>query len=598
MKQFLKFTLASMVGTIILFFLAIIFFIGSIISLASMGEQEEPIQQQSILQLSLNTPIEDRAGNNPFALKPGMGGFDFETIQNVGLNTIIKSIRKAAKDEHIEGIYLNMGNMMAGAAQVQEIREALETFKQSGKFVVAYADTYDQKAYHLASVANELYLHPQGGMLFKGLAANITFYTQALKKLGVEMQVIRHGKFKAAVEPFMLDKMSPANREQTTALITSVWNNMLQDISQARNIPVAQLNSIADKLSAESPQKALDLKLVDGLKYEDEIEALLREKTNTDSDDELSLVSVSKYAKSAFYNKKEGSNDHKIAVIYANGEIKNGKGNDSFIGEKNIVNALVKARKDKKVEAIVLRVNSPGGSALVSDMIWREVVLTTAAKPVVVSMGNVAASGGYYISCAADYIFAEPNTITGSIGVFGLVPNLQQLTTQHLGLRFDGASTNANADYMSTVNKPLSPYQREVTQRSVERVYDTFIGRVATGRKMDKAAVDAIGQGRVWAGEQALKIGLVDELGSLSQAIEKAAALADIDDYRIKELPRQKELIEQIMEETLGSGQSAISLFFAKQLLGKEIYPYVDMINKSQQRDVIQAALPYAIEIE
>ncbi len=597
MKQFLKFTLASIVGFIVVIILVFIFFIGSIMSLASFSQDEQvTIKQQSVLKLDFKKPIEERASDNPFMLTGGMDGF--ETNKNVGLNTIVKSINKAAEDEHIDGIYLDMSMLMAGSAHVGEIREALEAFKETGKFIVAYAEMYDQKAYHLASVADEVYLHPEGGMFFKGIAANITFYTKMLKNIGVDMQVIRHGKFKAAVEPFMLEKMSDANREQTAALINTIWDNMLDDISKARQISKADLNKIADELAADSPQKALQLHLVDGLKYQDEIDQLLREKTGKDKDEKIALVSVSDYAKSEFYKKKQGYRKYKIAVIYANGEIKNGKGNDTFIGEKNISDALIKARKDKKVKAIVLRVNSPGGSALVSDMIWREVVLAKAEKPVVVSMGNVAASGGYYISCAADYIFAEPNTITGSIGVFGLVPNIQKLTTDVMGLRFDGVSTNANADYLSTLNKPLTPYQREVTQKGVERVYDTFIGRVATGRKMDKEAVDAIGQGRVWAGEQALDIGLVDELGSLGQAVAKAAELAETDDYRIQELPKQKDMFQQLLEEVLGQGEGAISTYFAKQLLGEEAYPYLDMMHKAQQKDVMQAALPYHIEVQ
>lgn len=599
MRQFLKFTLASIIGTIIVIFLCIVLFVGSLLSLASLGKDDEfECKQQSILKLKLDSPIEDRASETPFSFSPGLGGFNFETTQNIGLNTIIKSIEKAGEDEHIEGIYLDLGIVMAGAAQIEEIREALNAFKDKGKFIIAYAETYDQKAYHLATVANEVYLHPQGGMFFKGIAARLTFYTKALEKLGVEMQVIRHGKFKAAVEPFMLDKMSDANREQTSALIYSVWNNMLDDISQSRNIPTDKLNQIADKLEADSPQKALQLKLVDGLKYEDEILQMLAEKTGKEEDEKVELVSIGKYTKTAFYKKEEGERSQKIALIYANGEIKNGKGNDNFIGEKNISEALIKASKDDKVKAIVLRVNSPGGSALVSDMIWREVVRAKAEKPVVVSMGNVAASGGYYISCAADYIFAEPNTITGSIGVFGLIPCIKDLSTEHLGLQFDGVNTNQNADYLSSLNQPLTPYQREVTQRGVERVYQTFIGRVAEGRNMTKEAVDAIGQGRVWAGEQALKIGLIDELGSLKQALAKAAELAEIEDYRIKELPKQKDMFIQMMETVMGQEEGGLGTYFAKQILGKQAYPYLNLMQQVKQKDIMQAALPYHIDIQ
>ena len=588
MGQFFKFTLASVLGVFLALFLGFFIMMGMVAAIASSGDEEVVISESSILRLNLDYPINDRASNNPFNnLQFG----NFELDNNAGLTDILKSIEKAASDPLIDGIYLNAPSLQAGVAQVEEIRNALLKFKESGKFIVAYADGYDQKGYYLASVADEVYVHPEGMLLFKGIAAEMMFFKGTLEKLDVEMQIIRHGKFKAAVEPFLLEKMSDANREQTTAYITSIWNDYLGAISKSRNISIADLNKAADMLSLDDPVKALELKFIDGIKYPDQILDLLKEKTNKTEDDDLELIKVGSYTNSSYFNEKAIAKD-KIAVIYANGEIKGGKGDDSFIGERNITKALIKAREDKRVKAVVLRVNSPGGSALVSDLIWREVVLTKEEKPVVVSMGNVAASGGYYISCAADYIFADPTTITGSIGVFGMIPYTGKLLTNKLGVTFDVAATNENANYITT-NKPLTPYQREVIQSSVERVYDHFITKVADGRSLTKEQVDEIGQGRVWTGTQALKIGLVDELGGLKMAIAKAAELGELETFKIKSLPYQKDPVQQIMDDLTGKSSSILM----KHVLGND-YKYVQMFDNMENRDVIQARLPFELIIE
>jgi protease-4 len=385
--------------------------------------------------------------------------------------------------------------------------------------------------------------------------------------------------------------MSDANREQNTALITSVWSDYLSAISDSRNISIADLNKTADLLSLDDPKTALELNFVDGIKYPDEVTTLLKEKTNKSDDDDLEMLKVSSYMNSAYFNETAVAKD-RIAVIYAAGEIKGGKGDDTFIGERNIREALIKARENDRVKAIVMRVNSPGGSALVSDLIWREVVLTKAEKPVVISMGNVAASGGYYIACASNYIFADPTTITGSIGVFGLIPNVGGFMTKKLGITFDEASTNDNANFI-TINKSLTPYQREVIQNSVERVYDSFIGKVADGRNMTKEDVDRIGQGRVWSGTQALEIGLIDELGGLNDAIAKAAELAEIDTYKLQSLPAQKDPFQQIMENLTGQSSSMMLKYY----LGED-YRYVEIFDQMENRDVIQARLPFGTEIK
>ena len=588
MGQFFKFTLASVLGVFLAIILSFFLMIGIMGAIVAQGDAEVVVKDHSILRLKLDYQINDRGSNDPFA---GMSSGSFKMEENPGLDDILKTINKAATDPSIDGIYLNAGSVAAGAAQTEEIRNALINFKESGKFIIAYAEGYDQKGYYLTSVADEIYVHPEGMLLFKGFNAEVMFFKGTLKKLDIDMQIIRHGKFKAAVEPFLLDGMSDANREQTTALINSIWGDFLHQISKSRNISVEELNKVADKLLVEDPLKALELKFIDGIKYPDEITTLLKQKSSKETDDDLEFISTSKYIKSAYFKTKETAKD-RIAVIYANGEIKGGDGDDSFIGEKNIRKALIKAREDKKVKAIVLRVNSPGGSALVSDLIWREVVVTKEEKPIVVSMGNVAASGGYYISCAADYIFADPTTITGSIGVFGMIPNFGRFMTNNLGVTFDGAMTNENADFMS-VTKPLSPYQREMIQNSVERVYDHFISKVASGRGMAKADVDRIGQGRVWTGTQALEIGLVDELGGLKNAINKAAELAEIDTYKIKSLPAQKDPFQKIMDDIMGTSSSVAIKYY----LGDN-YKYVKMFENMEDRHTIQARMPFEMIIE
>lgn len=587
MGQFLKFTLASILGVFLAMLLTLFIFIGIIASAVSSGDEEVIVKEHSILKLKLDFPINDRSTNDPSAF---FNSGSFAMDLNPGMDDIIKSIEKAATDANIDGIYLNTSSVSGGAAPLEEIRKALLKFKESGKFIVAYAAGFDQSGYYLASTADEIYLHPEGSLLFKGLGAELQFYKGTLEKLEIDMQVIRHGKFKAAVEPFMLDKMSDSNREQMDALVTSIWSDMIAPISISRNISIDDLNKAADLLSTDDPKEALKLNFIDGIKYPDEIATILKEKTNKAKEDDLEMLKVDKYIKSAYFNETSVAKD-KIAVIYAAGEIKAGKGDDTFIGERNIKEALIKAREDDRVKAVVLRVNSPGGSALVSDLIWREVVLTKEVKPVVVSMGRVAASGGYYISCAANYIYADAKTITGSIGVFGLIPNINGFMTNKLGVTFDEVTTNENSNYI-TINNALTPYQREVIQKSVERVYDGFTSKVAEGRGMAKEDVDRIGQGRVWTGTQALQIGLIDEIGGLNEAISKAAELAEVETYKLKSLPAQKDPIQQIMDDLMGKSSSLMMKYY----LGQE-YQYLQMIKDIENRHTIQARMPFEVNI-
>lgn len=587
MAQFFKYTLATVLGVFISLLLTFFLFMGIVGAIVSSSQNKEvTAKEHSILQLNLDYQLSDRGSNDPFSQ---MNFSDFSIKENPGLNEIVKAIQKAKDDPNIDGIYLSASTVMAGMSSVQEIRTALEDFKDSGKFIVAYATAYDQKAYYLASVANPIYLHPEGFILFSGLQGQVTFFKGALEKLGVDMQIIRHGQFKSAVEPFILDKMSDASKKQTEALIHSVWGQMLGSISNSRGISIDNLNRYADELALNNSQAALDYGFVDGIKYNDEVKDYLTAFSGEEGAKKPNLISVGKYIKTSFYNEGSSSRD-KIAVIYASGEIMPGKGDDTRIGEKNIVNALQQARENNRVKAVVMRINSPGGSALISDLIWREVELTKAEKPVVASMSDVAASGGYYIACNANSILAEPTTITGSIGVFGMIPNVKKLMNDKLGITFDEVMTNQNSDYMD-ITKPLSPFQTSVILRSIENTYSGFVKKVAKGRNMSFEAVDAIGQGRVWTGEQAIGLGLVDTIGGLEDAIVLAAKLAEIDDYRVLALPAQKEPLMQLIEDL--SGESSVLWKNDYGIFSK----YIQYYRNLEKQDVIQVRIPFDLEI-
>jgi protease IV len=532
MKSFFKIVFASMVGFFLTFFL--MFIIVAIVASASGGKKEVFIKKNSLLHLRLNEEIADRANENPFSsLQFG----NFSTP--LGLHDITENIRKAAEDENIAGIFLDLGAINAGMASVEEIRNVLLEFKKSGKFIQAYSEVYSQKAYYLASVADKIYLHPTGLTELKGLNSEILFFKGTLEKLGLEPQVFRHGKFKSAVEPFIQDKLSDANREQIRTFISSFWNHMLEGIARERKLSVSNLQEIADNLQVTSAEDAKQKKLVDGLKYRDEVLEELKTKTSAEAIDKIHFVSLERY-QDVKSNKERGT--EKIAVVYAEGDIVDGNGDDDEVGSIEFSKAIRKARLDEKVKAVVLRVNSPGGSALASETIWREVVLTKKVKPVIVSMGNLAASGGYYIACEADTIVAQPNTITGSIGVFGLFFNTKALMNK-IGITVDTVKTARYADIMSPT-RMVSPAESLIIQREIERIYDNFISHVAKGRKMTKAQVDSIGQGRVWSGIDAKRIGLVDVLGGLDTAIAIAARRAKLDKYRIQNCLSKKVLLK------------------------------------------------------
>ena len=480
----------------------------------------------------------------------------------------------------------------ASISTIQEIRNALVEFKKSGKFIISYAEVYSQGTYYLASLSDKVYLNPQGYMLFKGLAAESMFFKGALEKLNIEMQVMRHGKFKSAAEPFLSDKMSDANKLQTMVFIEAVWKNILYDISQSRNISVAELDRLADEFKIETPEDALKYKLVDGLAYKDEVLTDLAARLGEKETDKINYMAMGKYTKVTGSKVKTPSVKDRIAVIYASGAIQSGDGDDKTIGSEKISKAIRKARLDKKIKAIVLRVNSPGGSALASDVIWHEVVLAKAAKPVVVSMGDYAASGGYYISCGATKIFAEPNTLTGSIGVFGMIPNFQGLLNKKLGITVDGVKTDNYAD-IGMVTRPMTPGEKGIMEREIDNIYNVFLKHVAEGRNMSVQKVDSIAQGRIWVAADAKRIGLVDEIGGVNDAIKAAADLAKTTNYRVVSLPEQKEFIQELMENL----KDGARINYIKNELG-ENYIYYEHLKQAAEMKGIQARLPFELIIK
>lgn len=585
MKQFLKFTLATATGLMLGVFTIIMIF--SIIA-GSGGSKEVQLDEPHVLRLELNGAIQDRVEEMPFDLSEITG----QDVNILGLNDILANIKKAKTDKNIKGIYIEMGMLSTGFATREEIRNALLDFKESGKFITTYSEIYTQGSYYLASVADYICMYPEGGMELKGLNSTVPFFTNALKKMGIEPQVIRHGKFKSAVEPFMLTEMSDENREQIETYMGSIWEHFLKNVASDRNITSDRLNEIADNLEIQTTKDAVELGLVDSLFYRDQFQNHLANLMEQENYDNVNFISLKKYNKVKNENARDKFKKEKVAVIYAQGEIQSGEGSETVIGSERISKAIRKARKDEKVKAIVLRVNSPGGSALASDVIWREMKLANEEKPVVVSMGDVAASGGYYIACASDKIYASPNTITGSIGVFGIMPNLEELMTDKIGITFDNVKTNKFAD-LASVNRPLTQEEYDIIQKGVVDVYNTFTSKVAEGRDMSQENVDDIGQGRVWSGSNAMNINLIDEYGGLEAAVAGAAELAELEDYRIYELPEQKDPFQELLEQLEGDMQTS----WIKYQLGDQ-YKYYKTIQDIKHLKGVQARMPYQFVID
>ncbi|MDR2027325.1 MAG: signal peptide peptidase SppA [Prevotellaceae bacterium] len=576
MKNFFKMLLASILGILIVNMLVFIILFSIMVAVSS--PEPVTVKNNSILKISLNKPLEDRAGI------PAIDIVNFDVKTNLGLNSVLNGIEQAAYDHRIKGIYLDLSSVDAGIASVEEIRDALLTFKESGKFVLAYAESYSQKAYYLATVADKIYLNPFGGIDFAGISSKLTFFKGFLDKLGIEMQIIRHGKFKSAIEPFTLSQMSNENREQIKSYTGSIWNHILQTVSASRDIKIEELNRIADNLELAMAEDALNKKFVDKLFYEDE---LIAELTKYSGGTSLNTVDIDKYytAPVPFTDGKD-----KIAVIYASGEIMSGEG-ETDIMSKNIIRAITTARKDSSVKAVVFRVNSPGGSANASEFIARELEITKAKKPVVISMGDLAASGGYWISTPGDKIFAHRTTLTGSIGVFGMIPNIEKAMKEKLGITFDVVTTNEHSDFPS-LTRPLKQVEKDYIQKNVEFIYSKFTDKVAKSRNLTVEKVDSIGQGRVWSGVNAFDLGLIDYFGGIKEAIQEAARLADISDYSILELPKELSTFEMLMKtlDAKVSGSPDNELVRALKYYGY-------LINSVKDCGIV-AKLPYEIEIE
>ena len=588
MKEFFKFVFASMLGFILSFFavlLLLIVIVTAIVSTAG-SDGEVSVASNSVLHVSLDYPIKERTDKNPFAELSFLG---LESKKKLGLNEILQRLEDAKSDDHITGIYIDASSLESGMATMEEIRNALIDFKKSGKFIIAYSEVYSQGAYYLATAADKIYLNPEGMIDFRGLSSEIMFFKGALDKLDIEAQIIKVGTYKSAVEPFILDKMSEPNKQQVTSFLGSMYDHFLAEISKSRKIPKNTLFSIADSAKIRSPKDALTLKMVDGIMYKDEVLDELKKLTKIDKKKEIKSVSLEEYA--PVEKEKEESSQNRIAVIYANGEIMSGEGDDETIGSERISRAIRKARTDDKVKAIVLRVNSPGGSALASDVIWRETVLAKKSKPVIVSMGDLAASGGYYIACAADSIFAQPNTITGSIGVFGIIPNMQKFFNNKLGITFDGVQTGKFAD-LGTVSRPLTDAERMIIQLEVNKIYDTFTKKVADGRKKSQSYIDSIGQGRVWSGTEALKRGLVDRLGNIDDAITSAAKKAKIKDFKIVNYPAQVDPIKSLFDNSADK----VKAYFVQRELGDN-FIYYEQMKSALNLSGVQARIPYNIQI-
>lgn len=591
MRGFLKLVFATVIGIFVSFFL--LFIIGA--SLGS-GSGSAKISSNSILKLKLVGDLPDLTVDDPFSeIDPLSGSFNTEPI--VGLKDLKSVIEAAINDDKIKAIWLNTDELGAMPANAMELVRTLQKFKDSGKLIYAYSNNLSESSLIINSVADKSYLNPMGNVDFNGMASEIIYYTGLLEKAKVKPMIFYAGEFKSATEPFRLKSMSEENRLQVETYLNSIYSNFLDQLSSNRKISKDSLITLANNLDVFMAADAFKYKLVDGLKYEDEVETELKEKFGYKKDDPLKLVSYNKYKSSLDASKvdSKGNSKNKIAVIYAEGNIEDGDATTGVISGNHYRKLIKEAREDENVKAIVLRVNSPGGSAFASEQILRELELAQQKIPVVVSMGNLAASGGYYIASKANKIVAEPTTITGSIGVFGMVFDIHDALNGHLGLTFDRVKTNDYADFGSTL-RPWTDKEKELLTKSVQQTYDIFLTHVSKGRKMSKEDVDKVARGRVWTGEDAKKLGLVDTLGNLQTAIEIAQNLAQIDNYQIKNLPESKSFSDMIIEKITGSKEESVDEALAN-VFGDEYY-YIKQMSQLQKMQGVQARVPYAIRIK
>ncbi|MBQ5936517.1 MAG: signal peptide peptidase SppA [Bacteroidaceae bacterium] len=584
MKEFFKYVLATIVGIILT---SIIFTVITIVSVAGMVASEgatSAVPKNAVLRLKLQGEVVDRAGEgSPYDI------FSQGEDLSIGLDQALDALKKAAKNDRVKGIYLEAGSFGAYPADLQELRRALVEFKESGKWIVAYGDNYSRAAYYLCSVADEVYLNPIGSIDWSGMSSQPIFYTGLMKKLGVKMQVFKVGTYKSAVEPYINTEMSDANREQVMSYLSSIWNNMLQDVAKSRKLEVDALNALADTTVILCEAKTyVENKLADKLAYLSDVKEALKQRLELGEDDDLNFTTIADVAAADDLGKKV---DDEVAVYYAYGEINDSQGfgfsQEHQITTKATITDLQKLRKDKDVKAVVIRVNSPGGSAFASEQIWHEIQLLRAEKPVVISMGGLAASGGYYISCGANKIFAEPMTLTGSIGIFGMIPDASELLTQKLGLSFDVVKTNAMSDFGAT-GRPFNANEAAKMQNYINNGYELFTGRVAGGRGMAQDSVKAIAEGRVWTGEQALKIGLVDKLGNLDDAIKAASELAELKDYTVGNYPSPEPWYMSLLDK----GKNDYLEGQLRAALG-EYYPAFALVRRIGKMNPVQARMPF-----
>lgn len=588
MKDFFKFTLATITGIILT---SIVMFVISIIvvfSMLSSTETETVVKKNSIMMLDLNGSLVERTSDNIFKEL-----FDKED-STYGLDDILASIKKAKENDDIKGIYIQATSLNANFASLQEIRDALNDFKKSGKFIVAYSDNYTQGMYYLSSVANKVLLNPKGAIEWRGLASQPLFLKGLLEKLGIEMQVFRVGTYKAAVERFSATEMSPANREQVTAYITSIWNEIITDVAASRKVSVDSLNNYANRMLMFYPaEQTVKSGMADTLIYKNDVRDYLKQLVKIDKDDDLAVLGLDEMINVKKNTPKDKSGNI-IAVYYAFGEIDGGSSSTDEDGiiSNEVIKDLRKLKEDKDVKAVVLRVNSPGGSAFGSEQIWEAVCQLKKEKPVIVSMGDYAASGGYYISCAADTIVAEPTTLTGSIGIFGLIPNAKGLTDK-LGLSFDVVKTHKFADF-GNIMRGMNTDEQTLLQMYINQGYDLFVSRCAEGRKMSKKEIEKIAEGRVWTGEAAKKIGLVDILGGIDKALEIAVKKAKVEGYTVVGYPDRKNVLQELLNSKPGN---YIESRMLKSQLG-DYYNGFSMLKNLEKADFMQARVPFELNIK
>jgi len=585
--KFLRNLLAAILGTLIALGIIFMFFL-IIATIAGSAEQPIIVKDNTVLEIAFDQPLKDYGGTYRFT------DLDYQFEEFNGVNNVLFAINKAMDDDKIKGISIHSSFLNTGAATTKSIRDAILTFKDSGKFVYAYGDMYMQKDYYLASVADSVFLNPTGTLDFRGLSSEVLFFKELQENSGVKMEVIRHGKYKSAVEPFISNTMSDENRQQISELLFSVWDTYLEDIGDSRGLTTEQLNTYADELATRTPELALEHNFVDVLAYMDQYVETIRNQIGLNNSEDVNRINILDYAEHASKTMRSTAND-RIAVIYAQGEIGYGKGNDNYIGQEIMFKSLKKAREDDRVKAIVLRINSPGGMAITSDIIWREILVTKEVKPVIVSMGDLAASGGYYMAVAGDKIFAEPTTITGSIGVFATIPNVSGLA-ENWGINAEQVNTNKNATAYS-VFEPASDEFKDYLTVGIEEFYQTFLKKVADGRSMTVSEVDAVAQGRVWTGKQAKEKGLVDEIGGLNEAIEFAATSTETSSYRIVNYPIYETSVEELLRGLSSFGFAETKEEILKKELGEEIYKVMEQLKAVGTKKGVQARLPFEINI-